>query len=112
MRRSRLESCENILETLVSKPLTLCSLASEAHVDPTLLMQYLDFLMRNGLVEERTIGNVNFYAITEKGLVVIKALNFQKYLRKIKGTIRAIDEALEIIPEISNQSDDAKKFSE
>lgn len=96
----------------MSKPLTLCSLASEAHVDPTLLVQYLDFLMRNGLVEERTIGNVSFYAITEKGLVVIKALNFQKYLRKIKGTIRAIDEALEIIPEISNQSDDPKKFSE
>lgn len=112
MRRSRLESCENILETLVSKSMTLCSLASEARVDPTLLVQYLDFLMRNGLVEERTIGNVSSYAITEKGLVVIKALNFQKYLRKIKGTIRAIDEALEIIPEISTQSDHAKKSSE
>jgi len=96
----------------VSKPLTLCRLASETHVNPTLLAQYLDFLMRNGLVEERTIENVSSYAITEKGLVIIKALNFQKYLRKIKGTIRAIDEALEIIPEISNQSDDAKKSSE
>ncbi len=96
----------------MSKPLTLCSLVSEAHVDHAILVQYLDFLTRNGLVEERTIGNVSFCAITEKGLVVIKALNFKKYLLKIKGTIRAIDEAFEIISEISNQSDDAKKSSE
>ena len=93
-----MESYENILEVLLNKPLTLHSLALKTRLDRALMRRFLEFLLRNGLVEEREAENESFYAITEKGTAVIRALNFHKYLQRIKGTIRAIDEALEIIP--------------
>jgi DNA-binding PadR family transcriptional regulator len=59
--------------------------------------------MKNELIEERKLENITVYAITERGIAVLRALNFQKYLGKIKNTIRAIDEALQVIPTISRQ---------
>jgi predicted transcriptional regulator len=112
LRRSRLELYEDILEALVNRPLSQCQLAKEAHIDHFLLIQYLESLLRSGLVEERADEGIGFYAITEKGSAVIKVLDFHKYLRKIKGAIRTIEEAVQIIPEISNREDDLERFSE
>jgi predicted transcriptional regulator len=112
MPRSRLESYENILEALVNKPLSLRDLAIETHIDHAVLGQHLKSLGKNELVEERTAERTTLYAITEKGLAVIKTLDFQKYLRRIKGAIGAVDEALEIISEIPDQGYDVKKSSE
>ena len=104
MRKSRLESYESILEALVSRPLTPHSLAAGTHLDHVLLRHCLESLIRNGLIEERTTEKTSFYAVTEKGVAVIRTLDFQKYLRRLKGAIRAVDEAVEIIPEISQRS--------
>jgi predicted transcriptional regulator len=109
MRKSKLESYEDILEALVNGPLTLDALASEAHLNLTLLEQNLKFLIKSALVEDRKTENTTAFAITEKGTTVIKVLNFQKYLRRIKGTIRTICEALEILPEISQRSTNSEK---
>jgi len=97
MRKSRLESYQDILEVLVNKPLTLDHIAYEINVDCTILRQHLYFLIKNRLVEERKSEKRTPYAITEKGIAVLRALNFQKYLGKISNKIRVIDEALEII---------------
>ena len=97
MRKSRLESYEDILEVLVNTPLTLDRLAYEINIDCTILRQHLDFLTKNGLVEERDSDKRTLYAITEKGVAVLRALNFQKYLGRISNKIRVIDEALDII---------------
>ncbi len=97
MRKSRLESYEDILEVLVKKPLTLDRIAYEINIDCTILRQHLDFLTKNGLVEERGLDKRTLYAITEKGVAVLRALNFQKYLGKISDKIRVIDEALDVI---------------
>lgn len=109
MRKSKLESYEDILEALVNRPLTLHALASEAHLDLRLLEQNLKSLINSALVEDRKTENTSAFAITEKGTTVIKVLNFQKYLRRIKGTIRTIDEALEILPKISQRSTNSEK---
>lgn len=101
MRKSKLESYENILEALMNEPLTLEHIKHAVDLDPALLTQHLTFLMKNDLIEERLAGKKPLYAITERGAAVFRALNFQKYLGRIKNTIRAIDEALQVIPTIS-----------
>ncbi len=109
MRRSKLESCEAILEALVSKPLTFEHLACDASLHCTVLDKYLGFLIKNELVEERPLAKKTLYAITERGMAVLRALNFQKYLEKIQNTIRTIDEAREIIPDIFEDDPDFKE---
>jgi predicted transcriptional regulator len=101
MRRSKLESYESILEVLVNKPRKLEQIAYQAALDCRVLQEHLKFLMKNELVEARTSGKRATFAITERGVAVLRALNFQKYLAKIKSSIRAVDEALQVVPEMS-----------
>ncbi len=101
MRRSKLESYECILEVLVNRPKRLEQIAFDTNLDCTVLQQYLKFMMKNELVEERIIGKRAAFAVTERGVAVLRALNFQKYLAKIKNSIQAMDEALQVVPEIS-----------
>jgi predicted transcriptional regulator len=104
MRKSKLESYEGILESLVNKPLTFEHLAYKSNMDCTILRQQTEFLIKNGLIEERASKTKTSYAITERGIAVLRALNFQKYLAKIKDTISAIDEAYQVIPDIARDS--------
>jgi predicted transcriptional regulator len=101
MHRSKLESYEAILEALIKKPLTVDRIAYETAIDCTVVNLRLNFLTENGLVEERPLPNKTQYAITERGVAVFKALNFNKYLEKISSTLSAIDEALQTVPLIS-----------
>ena len=101
MKRSKLELCESILEALVNKPLTIEGVSYEANIDCITLKKQMMFLIENGLVKERGERNKSRFAVTERGIAVLKALNFQKYLIKIKDKIRAIDEAMEALPNIS-----------
>jgi len=97
MQKPKLESYMSILEALVVKPLTLDHIAYETDMDCTILRQRLDFLIQNNLVEKRESYRKTLYAIKEKGVAVLRTLNFPKYLEKIANDIRVIDEALEII---------------
>ena len=104
MRKSKLESYEDILEVLVNKPLTIDHMAYAINVNCTILRQRLDFLTKNSLIEERGLGKTTLYAITERGIVVLKALNFQKYLGKITNKITVIDETLQIMQEFEKKN--------
>lgn len=104
MRKSKLESYEDILEVLVNKPLTIDHMAYAINVNCTILRQRLDFLIKNSLIEERGLGKTTLYAITERGIVVLKALNFQKYLGKITNKITVIDETLQIMQEFEKKN--------
>jgi len=103
MRRSKLESYEDILGALVKKPLDLDSLAYEADMDCTLLIKRLESLIKYGLVEERLSSRKVRYAITERGIAVLKNLNFRKYMEKIVNAVRVMDDALQVIPSISRR---------
>ena len=108
MRKSKLESYIDILEALVNKPLTLDHIAYEISMDCTILRQHLDFLIKNKLVEERRSKKRTPYAITEKGIAVLRALSFQKYFGRISNKIRVIDEALEIIRKLEKNEREKK----
>ena len=111
MRRSKLETYEAILEALVKKPLTRDNIAYETNMDCSALKSRLDFLLKNNLIEERSRNEKTHYALTERGITVLKTLNFQKYLEKIANTIRTMDEALQIVPTITkNREDDEQEF--
>jgi DNA-binding HxlR family transcriptional regulator len=112
LRKSRLESYESILEALVKEPLSLSNLSLETHMSQPILVQRLMSLIQKGLIEERPTQKTRVYAITEKGSNVIRVLDFPKYLRKIKGNIRAVEEAIQIIPELLDQNKDTSKSTE
>ena len=95
--KSKLETYEDILEVLVKKPSTIDHIAYEIGLDCMVLRERLDFLLQNSLVEERALGRKEGYAITERGVAVLKALNFQKYLKKVTDKLMVMDEALQIV---------------
>lgn len=111
MRRSKLELYEAVLDALVKKPLKIDRIAYKVNLDCVALKRNLDFLMENGLVEERFSEKGTLYAATERGISVFKALDFQKYLKKIQDTLMAMDDAIKVIPEISNIKDKPGKES-
>jgi len=106
MRKSKLESYEAILGALVKKPLTIDSIAYEADMDCAVVRQRLDSLLENSLAEERVTSRKTVYAITERGVTVLKTLNFQKYLEKVANTIKTMDEALQVLPTIASRNDE------
>jgi predicted transcriptional regulator len=108
MRRSKLESYEDVLGALVKKPLAIDGIAYKTNIDCVILRRRLDFLMENGLVKERISSKKILYAITERGIAVFKTLNFQKYLEMVADTIRAMDEAIHVIPIISERDNKEK----
>ncbi len=97
MRNSKLESYTNILEVLVNKPLTVDQISYKINAECIILKERLSFLIQNRVVEERETEEGTLYAITEKGIAVLRALNFAKYLGRIADNIGLIDEANEIV---------------
>ena len=104
MHRSKLESYEAILEALVDKPLPFERIAFETTMDCTVLNGRMKFLVENGLVELRAMGKKGGYAITERGVAVLKALSFQKYLNKVASKLTLIDEAMQVVSKHSRNS--------
>lgn len=109
MRRSKLELYEAILEALVKEPLRVDNIAYQTSIDCAALSRYLDFLIKNSLVEERFPGKETLYAITERGIAVLKTLNFQKYLEKVMNSVMALDDALQAVSVISKRNDGQEK---
>jgi predicted transcriptional regulator len=73
MRRSKLEMYLAILKVLAYRgPLKLTHVMYKANVNCSILNEYLDFLVQKGLVEERNIRKRTAYAITQRGLMVLK----------------------------------------
>jgi predicted transcriptional regulator len=74
MRRSKLEMYFDILSVLASRgPLKLTHVMYKANVNCSILKEYLDFLIKQNLVEERTISKRRIvYAITPRGVTSLK----------------------------------------
>ena len=74
MRRSKLEMYVDILRVLAQRgPLKLTHIMYKANVNCNILKGYLDFLIKQGLIEERLVGKSNVvYAITACGTSVLK----------------------------------------
>ncbi len=109
MRRSKLETYEAILGALVKRPQKIDRLAYKVNLDCSALKRDLDFLVENGLVEERFLPRGTSYVVTERGTSVFKTLDFQKYFKKIQDTLIAIDEAMKVVPEVSKPKEKSEK---
>jgi predicted transcriptional regulator len=95
MRKSKLELYQEILEGLKSKPLSVDCLSYETGMDCAVLRQRLDFLIKNGLARERVLNKGTLFAISERGLAVLKALDVQKRLEEVKTAMMAVDAAMQ-----------------
>jgi len=89
MRRSKLEMYVDILTVLAHKgPLKLTHVMYKANVNCCVLKGYLDFLIKQGLVEERTVKKERVvYAVTQRGIAVLK------YFKELKQVLPIVEEA-------------------
>src|SRR3972149_10670852 len=109
MRRSKLELYEDVMQALVNKPLTVDAIAYACCMDCVVLRQRIDFLIRNGLVEERTYKKGVLYALTGRGQAIFRTLAITKRLEKLQSTIKTIDEALQALPSLSEHIEEKTK---
>ena len=101
MRRSKLELYEDVLTALADKHLTVDAIAYACSMDCFALRQRLEFMLKNGLVEERHYNKKTRYALTRRGLAIYKTLALTKHLEKLQTNMRKINEALQAIPSLS-----------
>jgi len=89
MRRSKLEMYIDILKVLAQRgPLKLTHVMYKANVNCSVLKEYMDFLIKQGLVEERTVGKRRVvFAVTQRGITVLK------YFKELKQVLPIIEEA-------------------
>jgi len=88
VRRSKLEIYFDILKVLARHgPLKLTYIMYMVYVNCSVLKQYLEFLIKQDLVEERIVGKKRvIYAITDRGLAILK------YSRELKAALPIIEE--------------------
>jgi predicted transcriptional regulator len=94
MRRSKLEMYIDILKVLAHRgPLKLTHIMYKANVNCSVLKEYLDFLIKQNLVEERTVGKRRVvYAVTQRGIMVLK------YFRELKQVLPIVEELRNRVP--------------
>jgi predicted transcriptional regulator len=79
----------DILTVLAHRgPLKLTHVMYKANVNCSVLKEYLDFLLKQGLVEERVLRKERvIYAITQRGITVLK------YFKELKQVLPIVEEA-------------------
>jgi predicted transcriptional regulator len=84
----------DILKVLAQRgPMKLTHIMYKANVNCSILKEYLGFLIKQGLIEERIVGkNRVFYANTARGITVLK------YFRELNKALTVIDEDSKILP--------------
>ncbi len=94
MRRSKLEMYIAILKVLARRgPLKLTHIMYKANVNCSVLKGYLEFLIKQGLVEERIAGKRRIvYAVTQRGITVLK------YFRELKQVLPIVEESRNQMP--------------
>ena len=94
MRRSKLEMYIDILTVLAHRgPLKLTHVMYKANVNCSVLKEYLDFLMKQSLIEERTLGKKRVvFAVTQRGITVLK------YFRELKQVLPIVEESRNQMP--------------
>jgi len=91
-RRSALEVYIDIISVIATKgPLKLTHVMFKANVNCIILKEYLNFLIKQGLIEERTVGKKRVvYIVTQRGKTILK------YFKELR-------QALPIEEETTNQ---------
>jgi predicted transcriptional regulator len=94
MRRSKLEMYVDILNVLAQRgPLKVTHINYETNVNCNVLKEYLNSLIKQGLIEERVVGkNRVVYMVTDRGISVLK------FFRELNKVLTIIEEDSKILP--------------
>ena len=109
MRKSKLELYEDVLSALVDKYLTVDILSYQCNMDCVAVKHRLDFLMKNGLVQQNQCSKKVLFSLTGRGLAIYKTLAITRRLEKLKTTIKMIDETLQALPAFSKHNEENLK---
>jgi predicted transcriptional regulator len=84
----------DILKVLAQRgPLKLTHIMYKANVNCSVLSEYLEFLLKQELVEERNVKkNRKVYAVTQHGLIVLKSF------RELSMALPIVEEARPVPP--------------
>ena len=79
----------DVLKALSDRgPLKLTHIMYETNVNGNMLKEYLDFLLKQGLVEKQTVGKQRVvFAVTQRAITVLK------YCRELSLVLPIIQEA-------------------
>jgi predicted transcriptional regulator len=93
LRRSKLETYLGILGVLEhNRELKLTHIMYETNVNCCVLKKYLGFLMKQGLVQEQTVGRQRMvYSITQRGIAVLN------YFRELKQVLPIVNEDINVL---------------
>jgi predicted transcriptional regulator len=100
MRKSKLEAYQEILTAIAEQSASLSNIAYTCNMDCAGLMGKMDFLIENQLVEEQIIGKKTCYAITKRGVTVLKTLTVTRLLERLQTTVKVADETLAAISKL------------
>jgi predicted transcriptional regulator len=78
-------------------------------MDCIVLRQRLEFLVKNGLVEEQSNKKKTRYALTKRGIAIFKTLTITKRLEKLQTTTKSLDEALQMLSTLSELGEEKPK---
>jgi predicted transcriptional regulator len=94
MRRSKLEMYVDVLNVLAQKePLKPTHIMYQANFNPNTLKESIDFLTKQGLIEEKPVGKSSiFFTITARGTSVLK------FFKETNKMLTAIEEDAKISP--------------
>ena len=96
MRRSKMEMHLDILKILAQKgPLKSTHIMYKSNVNCSVLKKYLDFLIKQELIEEKTLRKERIaYAVTQRGLAVLG------YFRELQILLPILEEDKSRMPPI------------
>jgi predicted transcriptional regulator len=100
LRKTRLETYEEILKTLSDNPATLSSIAYACNADCLNLRKRLEFLIQNSLVEEKIHNQKTYFVLTRRGSSVSRTFMMAKHLEKLKPALSASQETRRFAPAI------------
>ena len=111
MHRSRLELYAEVLHALAKKPLTIDSIAYECNMDCVILGQRLDFLVKNGLIQQGEYLKKTCYALTKRGRAISKTLVITRRLEKLQTTSKMLDDASQALPALSEYGEGKPRWT-
>lgn len=110
MPSSKLDKYLDILEVVAEQPQKIDHIAVKVHMEKSELKRRMNFLVLNGVVNERLIDdNLVVYALNDRGYAVFRTLRAFKYFEKLRESLPVIEEAKEIASILSKNSRKLRK---
>jgi DNA-binding IclR family transcriptional regulator len=110
MPSSKLDKYLDILEVVAEQPQKIDHIAAKVHMEKSELKRRMNFLVLNGVVNERLIDdNLVVYALNDRGYAVFRTLRAFKYFEKLRESLPVIEEAKEIASILSKNSRKLRK---